>query len=178
MIKQMLMTPAVFGLALLSGQSSTTIAPRPSSLEDVVAEVRALRGDLHQMAESSLRAQLLVARLQVEEQRIDGLAKQLSDTEQQMRALESAKNPMLTQMLKNFEAEPREPGEPDVFAGVRAQLEKIENGDPVLQERHASLTRMLTEEQGRWAAFNAQLEALERGIVEREKGQGKREKER
>jgi len=178
MFKQMLLTPAVFGLALLSGQSSSTIAPRSSTLDDVVTEVRALRADLHQMAQSSLRAQLLVARLQVEEQRIDGLAKQLSDTEEQMRALESAKNPMVTQMLKNFDAQPRDPNEPDMFAGVRMQLEKIENGDPALKERQASLSRMLAEEQARWVAFNAQLEALEREALEREKGQGKREQER
>ena len=165
MMKHTLITPAVFGLTLLAGQSSSGTAPRPASLDDVVVEVRALREDVHRIAESSLRAQLLVARLQVEEQRIDGLAKQLSDTEQQMRALEGARNPMLTEMLKNFESEPRDPGEPDVFAGVRAQLEKIENGDPVLKERHASLSRMLAEEQARWVAFNAQLEALEKTVV-------------
>ncbi len=178
MMKHMLMTPAVLGLTLLAGQSSSGTAPRPASLDDVVVEVRALRDDLHRMAESSLRAQLLVARLQVEEQRIDGLAKQLSDTEQQMRALEGARNPMLTQMLKEFEKEPREPGEPDLFAGVRAQLDKIENGDPVLKERHASLSRMLADEQARWVTFNAQLEALEKATLERAKGQEKREKDR
>jgi len=178
MMKQMLMTPALFGLTLLAGQSSSVTPPRAGTLDDVVVEVRALREDLHRMAESSLRAQLLVARLQVEEQRIDGLAKQLADTEQQMRNLEGARNPWLTQMLKDFDKEPREPGQPDVFAGVRAQLEKIENGDPVLKERQASLSRMLADEQGRWVAFNAQLEALERQALERETGQGKREKER
>jgi outer membrane murein-binding lipoprotein Lpp len=164
MMKQMLMTPAVFGLALLAGQSSSTTAPRQASLDDVVVEVRGLRDDLHRMAESSLRAQLLVARLQVEEQRIESLAKQLSDTEAQMRALEGARNPMLSQMLENFEAEPRDPTAPDLLAGVKAQLQKIENGDPVLQERQATLSRMLAEEQARWAAFNAQLEALEKAI--------------
>jgi hypothetical protein len=49
-----------------------------------------------------------------------------------------------------------------MFAGVRAQLEKIENGDPALTERHASLSRMLADEQARWVTFNAQLEALEK----------------
>ena len=171
MMKQMLITPALFGLTLLPGQSSSVPTPRAASLDDVVAEVRALREDLRQSADTSLRAQLLVARLQVEEQRIDGLARQLSDTEQQMRALEAARNPMLSQMLKEWEKEPRDPNEPDMLAGVRAHLEKIENGDPVLKERQASLSRMLAEEQARWVAFNAQLEALER-----EKGQGKREK--
>lgn len=165
MMKHMLVTPALFGLTLLAGQSSSVAPPRAASLDDVVAEVRALRDDMRQTAEASLRAQLLVARLQVEEQRIDGLAKQLSETERQMRELEGARNPWLSEMLKNFQSEPRDPNQPDLLAGVRAQLEKIENGDPVLKERQASLSRMLAEEQARWVAFNAQLEALEKSVA-------------
>ena len=166
MMKQMLMAPALFGLTFLAGQSSSA-TPRPASLDDVVAEVRALREDLRLSADTTLRAQLLVARLQVEEQRIAGLARQLSETDQQIRELEGARNPWLTQMLKEFDKEPKEPGAPDVFAGVRAQLEKIENGDPVLKERHASLSQMLADEQARWATFNAQLEALEKAVGKR-----------
>ena len=164
MMKLMVIAPMVMGAAFLAGQVPST-APRSASLDDVVAEVRALRSEMRQNAEASLRAQLLVARLQVEEQRIDGLARQLAETEQQMRSLEGARNPMLTQMLKGFDAEPREPGEPDMFAGVRAQLEKIENGDPVLKERQASLSRLLAEEQARWVSFNAQLEGLEKTVA-------------
>jgi hypothetical protein len=164
-MKQSVLAPALLGLTLL-GQT-TTQPPRPASMNDVVAEVHALRGDLQQMAESSLKAQLLVARLQVEEQRVEGLARQLAETEQQMRGLEGARNPMLTQMIKEFDKQPREPGEPDMFAGVRAQLDKIENGDPVLKERQASLSRMLAEEQARWITFNSQLEALEKSVASR-----------
>lgn len=65
-------------------------------------------------------------------------------------------------MLKNLDKEPTEPGEVNMFAGMKAQLEKIENGDPVLKERQATLSRLLSEEQARWLAFNAQLEELEK----------------
>jgi hypothetical protein len=165
MLKHLLMTPALVGVALFSGQSSSA-PPRSASLDDVVAEVRALREDMRQATESSFRAQLLVARLQVEEQRINGLARQLAETEEQMRALDGAKNPMVSQMLKQFQSEPAQPGEPDMMAGVRAQLERIENGDPVLKERQASLSRALADEQARWVAFNAQLEALEKSVAD------------
>ena len=164
MMRQMVIAPMVMGAALLTGQAPAS-APRPASMDDVVAEVRALRAEMKQTADASLRAQLLVARLQVEEQRIAGLARQLSETEQQMRALEGARNPMLEQMIKQFDQEPREAGEPDMFAGIRAQLEKIQNGDPVLNERQASLSRQLADEQARWVAFNAQLEALEKRMA-------------
>jgi chromosome segregation ATPase len=162
MMKQTVIAPMLMGMALL-GQAPSP-SPRPASMDDVVAEVRALRAEMRQSAESGLRAQLLVARLQVEEQRIAGLARQLSETEQQMRALEGARNPWLEQMIKEFDKKPPEPGEVDMFAGLRAQLETIQNGDPVLKERQATLSRQLADEQARWVAFNAQLETLEKSV--------------
>jgi len=165
MMKQTLMAPAFIGLAtLLSGQ--TPAAPsRQASMDDLVTEVRALRADIQQLADASIRAQLLVARLQVQEQRIAGIARQLSETEEQIRALEGARNPFLTEMLKQFDKEPAEPGEANLFAGMKAHLEKLENGDPVLKERQSTLSRQLSEEQARWIAFNAQLEELERLVT-------------
>jgi chromosome segregation ATPase len=165
MMKQTLLAPAVLGLAtLLSGQTPAA-PPRQASMDDLVTEVRALRADIQQLADASIRAQLLVARLQVQEQRIAGLARQLSETEEQIRALDGVRNPFLTQMLKDWEKEPADPGEANLFAGMKAQLEKIENGDPVLKERQATLSRQLSEEQARWVAFNAQLEELERVVA-------------
>lgn len=162
MMKQMLMAPMLMGALL--GQSPSP-APRAASMDDVVAEIRALRMEMKQSAEAGLRAQLLVARLQVEEQRISGLARQLSETEQEIRALEGARNPWLEQMLKEFDKNPPEPGEVDMLAGLRGQLDKIQNGDPVLKERQATLSRQLADEQARWVAFNAQLEELEKRVT-------------
>ena len=162
MMRQTLIAPAVLGLmTLLSGQTPSTPA-RQASIDDLVTEVRALRADIQQMADASIRAQLLVARLQVQEQRIAGIARQLTETEEQIRAMEGVRNPFLTQMLKDLDKEPAEPGEADLLAGMKAQLEKIEKGDPVLKERQATLSRQLSDEQARWLVFNGQLEELEK----------------
>jgi hypothetical protein len=159
MTKQLLIAPVVLGATLLTGQPTTPVGP--DSTSDVVREVRALRADIHEMAATSLRAQLLLARLQVEEQRIAGLARELNETQAQVRALESVRNPFVTQMLTNLTEHPPDNGEPNLFAGMKAQLEKIENGDPVLNERQARLSHLLSEEQARWTTYNTQLEALE-----------------
>jgi outer membrane murein-binding lipoprotein Lpp len=163
MMKHMLMTPVVLGATLLTGQ--TTTPARQGSTDDIVREVRALRADIHEMAETSLRAQLLLARLQVEEQRIAGLARELNETQGQIRALESVRNPFVTQMLTNLNEHPPDTDEPNLFAGMKAQLEKIENGDPALKERQARLSQLLSEEQARWTTYNAELEALERRVT-------------
>lgn len=163
MRSNVLVAPLLLAAATLS--SAQSAAPsRPATLDDVVSEIRALRADMLKMQETSFRAQLLVARLQVEEQRIAGLARDLAQTESEIRAMEAARNPFLEKMLKDVSKEPPKPGEEDMFAGMRAQLEKLQNGDPVLQERQVSLSRLLAEEQARWTAFNAQLEALEREL--------------
>ena len=165
MMKQMLMAPALLGLMTLSGQTAAGPARQAASMDDLVTEVRALRADIQHLGDASIRAQLLVARLQVQEQRIAGIARQLSETEEQIRALDGVRNPFVTQMLKDLDKEPAEPGEADLLAGMKAQLEKIEKGDPVLKERQATLSRQLSEEQARWVAFNAQLEELERVVA-------------
>jgi membrane-bound lytic murein transglycosylase len=154
------------GLVLLGSatlaSAQTSAPPRPATLDDVVSEIRAMRADLQKMQEASLRAQLLVARLQVEEQRIAAIARDLAETEEQVRGLEAARNPFVEKMLNDFSKEPPEGENAEFAALLKAQLEKLQNGDPVLKERHASLSQRLAEEQARWAAFNAQLEALER----------------
>lgn len=155
--------------ALVTGLPAFAVAQapppvRPAMLDDVVAEVRALRADIQKMAGASVRAQLLVARLQAQEQRIAGIARELAQTEEQMRGLEAARNPFAAAWLKELEKEPSKPDEAEFAAALKAQLEKLQNGDPVLKERQASLTQLLAEEQARWTAFNAQLEALEREL--------------
>jgi len=156
-----LIAPLLAGAAALAS-AQTTAPSRGATLDDVVSEIRAMRGDMQRMQEASLRAQLLVARLQVEEQRIAGIARDLAQTESEIQGMEAARNPFAEKMLQDLSKEPAE-GEGAAFAAMlKTQLEKLQNGDPALKERQASLSQRLAEEQARWTAFNAQLEALER----------------
>jgi membrane-bound lytic murein transglycosylase len=158
-----LIAPLVLGTAVLAS-AQTTAPSRPATLDDVVSEIRAMRTDLQKMQEASLRAQLLVARLQVEEQRIAGMARDLAQTESEMRAVEAARNPFVDKMLQDLSKEPADGEDGEFAAMLKGQLEKLQNGDPALKERQASLSQRLAEEQARWTAFNAQLEALEREL--------------
>jgi chromosome segregation ATPase len=158
-----LIAPLVLGTAMLA-PAQTSAPPRPATLDDVVAEVRALRADMQQMQGAGVRAQLLVARLQVQEQRIAGIARELAQAEEQIRGLDAARNPFTDRMLQELSKESPKPEEAEFQAMLKGQLERIQNGDPALKERVASLNQLLAEEQARWAAFNAQLEALEREL--------------
>src|SRR5688500_14205101 len=72
--------------AAVSGQAGQPAAPARSQMDDLLVEVRAIRADLDRAAAASLRGQLLGMRLQLQEQRITTLSRQLSDVQQRLRA--------------------------------------------------------------------------------------------
>jgi len=61
--------------------------PLDGSAQDaLVAEVRALRAEINQVAGAGIRMQLLVARLQLQEQRVFTVARQLTDAQNALAA--------------------------------------------------------------------------------------------
>ncbi len=136
----------------------------PATLDDILKELRALRAELNEATGAGLRVQVLVARLALQEQRITAVGRELTEIQEKLRASEQAKP--VANMLKAFGAQEAAPGEPAAanpfFDIIRGQAEQLEKGDAELKARQEELLRLLAEEQSRWTAFNAQLEALER----------------
>src|ERR687895_113852 len=81
-------------VAVLSAQSGPVPTAQSNSQDALLAEIKALRADLNQRLDASIRAQLLVARLQVQEQRISTLTRQMSDIQQQLQNSEQARSPL------------------------------------------------------------------------------------
>ncbi len=71
--------------SVTSGHAQTAA---PSAMEALLGEVRGLRAEVHQAAGASIRTQLLVARLSLQEQRLNGVAKQLADVQTQRAVME------------------------------------------------------------------------------------------
>jgi len=147
-----------------SGAGGTGQTP-PSSTDTLLSEIKALRADLNQRLETNIRAQLLVARLQLQEQRITTLSRQLTDVQQQLQTNERVRAPLEAQ-LKMFEAAPGTDAEKKegnfMLTTLSSQLELMAKADDELKRQQAYLSGLMTEEQSRWTAFNAQLEELER----------------
>ena len=61
---------------------------RPDVLDSLLIEVRALRGAIEQMASASGRIQLVMGRLQIQEQRVSTLSRQLLELRQSVAAAE------------------------------------------------------------------------------------------
>ena len=114
-----------------------------------------------------MRGQLLGMRLQLQEQRIGGLGRQLADVQEKERANERARAPMTAglKMLNAQVKDANDAGEVDhIVQPLKAQVDALDRDDQQLKGQEAEILRLLTEEQSRWRSFNAQIEELERAM--------------
>jgi chromosome segregation ATPase len=154
----------------LAGQARQPPSPDGTSEEQLLAEVRALRTEIAESANAAMRAQLLGMRLQLQEQRIGVIVRQLSDVQERVRSNDRAKDALAAQM-KIFEGmvktESQEKAEEfdRVIEPLRAQLASLETSDQSLKAEEASISGMLAQEQARWSTFNAQVEELEQSVI-------------
>jgi hypothetical protein len=140
----------------------------------LVAEVRALRADMATASRNQLRAQMLLGRVQMQEQRLAYLDKQRSEAasalamQQQMSAAMSMGMPADgTNPCANLppQARPEEKRDCEAnFAGRRAQVTAQQAREQQLRTAETDLANALQTEQARWSEFNAQLDELERSL--------------
>ena len=158
-------TAAVALLAVSAAHGGQQARP---PADPVVAEIRALRADMNEHLGTAIRAQLLVARLSVQEQRTNAVGRQLQDIEFKLRENESAKEQVAASM-KMFGDLTKSGDAHDnpLFATFRAGMDRVAKADTELKAQQTDLMRQLAEEQARWTAINVRLEELEKMLTER-----------
>jgi chromosome segregation ATPase len=157
----------VASVAALSGQ-----AQRPAATtDDLLAEVRALRSDVNQAAGASVRMQLLIARLQLQEQRIHNLGTQLTDVRRQLGAMEGQIKGGIAEISRMEEvAQSPSTPQPERLAldheleELKAQMAQAARDEQALRLREGELASALSAEQGRWMDLNGRLDDLERAL--------------
>ena len=162
---------ALLLVAVISGQAQRS----PATLEDVVTEIRGLRADLGQQSSATLRTQLLVARLTLQEQRINALAGQLNDTRRALGSKQDdPESPVLR--LKRFEdAVQIRTAPPDAIIEMERMLPRLrqdaatwQREEAALRSQESEISILLAAEQNRWTDFSSRLDDLERAV-----GQGR-----
>jgi hypothetical protein len=163
---------AIGGMVLLVAAASAQSQRSPATLDDLLTEVRRLRGDLARSSTSGIRAQVVVGRAQLQEQRVAALRSELAQLQFQLR--------LATQQRERTDTVAR-----DVEEGIRSgnlaadrvrQLEReladmkdrllIEQRlESELRYKEGELANMLAGEQNRWLDFNARLDDLERALT-------------
>ena len=174
----------LLGAALLAAAahvSGQTAAParQDDVLPALLAEVKGLRAALEQMASAGPRVQLFASRLQLQEGRMNAMARRL-DTVRDSLAGAQREVVNLQNEERRFEvavSEGRNATTPEAREDVRqaefamAQLRRQIAVAKTTVDRHAAeesqLLADLSTEQGRWLAINQQLDELEKALAKR-----------
>jgi len=157
-------------LALVAGTAGQTT----SSSDPLLAEVRALRAELGQAAGTSIRTQLLVARLQLQEQRVTNAARQLEEARMRLATMPSSLL-QIQQELQQLDDQTRDQNTPverrreidRAVSETKARLADLQRQAAELTDRESSLAATLASEQGRWIDFNSRLDEIERDLAAR-----------
>lgn len=152
--------------ALVTAQS--TRSGSDSSTQDaLLSEVRGFRADISGFASSSFRAQLLMGRLQLQEQRILTMGRKLTDVQSSLAtslkevAEQGLRSQAWENSLKTSGAAERQRLE-EVNPNPTTQLHEIQVRARELEAQQIELINQINAEQDRWTDFNGRLDALER----------------
>ena len=167
---RILLLAVVSAGVVLGASAHAALQHAPSGSDDLLTEVRAIRADLQQ----GIQAQLLVARLQDEEQRINSLTGRLETVRRSIATQVAGQQRMTRQLAQaesNVELGTTAPEDlPRVEASVRALKRLLVEGEQEVKQleiQENELTGQLDTEHARWADFNNRLDELERRLSTR-----------
>jgi hypothetical protein len=159
---------ATAGFATLSGQ------PERAQNEDVralLAEVRALRLTIERAAAQGNQAQLLLGRVQLQENRLATLGRQYDDARRKVLDAQQRESEMeqgLQQMTNQMRHPAVPPEEREALEAripdMKAEIARQQARTALLRNDETAAYNALSAEQQRWAAFNDRLEAIERSL--------------
>ena len=155
-------------VALAAGAAGQSPVPPDRVTLELLNEVKALRADVNRASGSGIRAQLLVARLQLQEQRILTVVRQIDDVKKELAGVTQARA-SLEAVVKQGEDPAVAGGQPmeKAFAPLKQQLSQVYDREQQLRQSEAALNGMLADEQARWTEFSTRLDDLERVLIGR-----------
>lgn len=146
-------------------------APAPAqesrTTEQLLLEVRALRAAIERMTVAGTRAQLLLGRLQMQEQRMTALGHQLVESRTKLANRQRDRQAIASEIELGTERLGRvatAEEQMQVELGLKASklaLKQFDEQLGVLQADDVNLAQALSTEQARWLELNGKLEELE-----------------
>ena len=146
-----------FGLCLaLTARGAAQQPSDPQPLTELLREVQALRIELRTIAIKTLQAQSVTTQLQIADQRITALRRDLLEISNQRAILRQGRTLMktqATQMANNLPSPQRE-------EFLKAQEDVYRVRDKELADREKDLAGQLSQEQARSIQFDGELTSL------------------
>jgi hypothetical protein len=157
-------------IGLLAALGGVLFAQGTQVSEDpLLAEVRALRAEVHQIASASVRTQLLVARLQLQERRVLMAGRQVLEVQNALATVrqEMAGEQARVEQLEKSPMRATSQGQAQVqqaVLGAKAQIEQLRRQEQQLQAREMECLEAVNDAQRQWIDFSERLDAVERSV--------------
>lgn len=121
------------------------------------------------MASASIQAQLLVARLQLQEQRVFTVARQLAEAQTALAAIRQEISSERARVRQLEDAATRATGQNQVgmrqaIVDASNQIELQQRHELQLQARETELLKAGSEAQGQWSDFSDRLDTIARSL--------------
>jgi chromosome segregation ATPase len=162
-------------VAVPSIASAQSTAPAsPDVLRELLVEVRGLRAAMERAATVGARIQLLVARVQMQEQRIAESSRRAVTVRQELSQLDQSLA-QTTAMVRSIEraaprSNPEEQREMEQMIEMqKTQVASLEKRRQDLLNEDNLLSQQIAADQSRWSDVNTQLDELERSLAPRVK---------
>ncbi len=140
----------------MTDSAATVVEPAQTAL---LTELQGLREDIQRFAGTSIRVQLLLARLQLQEQRINTLGAQVADVRSQMKANATQQSEEVdhlkqyTSLLNSAPADFTLESLRDIQNSIprlRENLQRLQREGQKLGAQEADLASQISTEQARW----------------------------
>jgi chromosome segregation ATPase len=143
-------------------------APPDGTMQALVSELRALRADLNRIAGANIRSNLLVGRLQLQEQRTIALSRQLETVQQELAGIAQERSSLEDRLQEVEESTSMKQEEREQLQiALRQQLKQNQRREQQLRQQESSLSGVVADEQARWTDFSSRLDELERTLIPR-----------
>jgi hypothetical protein len=158
---------ATAGFATLSGQPER---PQNDDVKALLAEVRALRLTIERAAAQGNQAQLLLGRVQLQENRLATLGRQYDDARRKVLDAQQGENEMegrlqqMTSALRSSVPPEERQAIEERIPDMKAELARQQARTALMRNDETAAYNALSAEQQRWAAFNERLETIERSL--------------
>jgi len=157
------------GLGGWAVRAQSGAAPDPQAT--LLAEVRQLRLAIEEMSRAGARVQLVLGRLQLQEQRINNMLRRLETVRAELEGIQQEHDNLLRQ-FQEAEKEATEATDPKHRVQLEAIARQAKSQLPAIaarlqqrQTEESTLTADIGNEQARWTDFNQRLEELERALT-------------
>jgi len=154
----------VWAIATAVGAQSSALPD--GSMQALVSEIRALRADVNRVAGASIRSNLLVGRLQLQEQRTITLSRQLASVQQELAGIAQEQSALQDRLQEVDESTSMKQEEREqLHIAVQQQLKQNQRREQHLRQQESSLSAVVADEQARWTDFSSRLDELERTLA-------------